>query len=396
MNTNWEKQTIENIANLFNGKAIKPGGNSKYPIYGSNGIIGRTDKYKFNNAIIIGRVGAYCGSIEYCEDLFWASDNTIVLKEKDYNKTSIYFLYCLLKYLKLNRYAGGSAQPLLTQNVLKRISFKIPSYDLQEKIASILSAYDELIENNNRRIEILEKMAETIYKEWFVYFRFPEHEKVEMVDSELGKIPKGWEVKFKDYVDFLEGPGLRSRQYREKGIPFLNIRTLNNNEIDFTKVNFIDEKEVAEHYNHFLLLEDDHVVSSSGTIGRVVTIRKNHLPLLLNTSIIRMRPKNSRVGKWFLKHFLKSLYFQGQIRAYAIGSAQINYGPSHLKRMWLILPTENISRLYEDIVNPLEEQIKNILDRNIILKNTRDILLPKLISGTIDVSDLDIKIEEKK
>ena len=300
---------------------------------------------------------------KHAKDNLVVSTGFAVLQAK--KKVIPKFLYYLINDYKFTGYltksAKGSAYPAVDEEIINNAILSIPKeLKEQRKITSILSAYDELIENNNRRIGILEEMAETIYKEWFVHFRYPGHEKDKMIDSELGKIPEGWEVKFKDYVDFLEGPGLRRRQYREKGIPFLNIRTLNNNEIDFTKVNFIDEKEVSEHYNHFLLLENDHVVSSSGTIGRVVTIRENHLPLLLNTSIIRMRPKNSRVvGKWFLKHFLKSMYFQGQIRAYAIGSAQINYGPSHLKRMWLILPTENISKLYEDIVTPLEEQIKN-------------------------------------
>jgi type I restriction enzyme S subunit len=88
-------------------------------------------------------------------------------------------------------------------------------------------------------------------------------------------------------------------------------------------------------YKHFLLEEGDHVVSSSGTLGRIVTIQDFHLPLMLNTSIIRMRPKTNNVGRWQLKHFLKSDYFQNQILSLASGVAQMNYGPTHLKEMFI-------------------------------------------------------------
>ncbi len=215
-----------------------------------------------------------------------------------------------------------------------------------------------------------------------------------MVDSELGPIPEGWLCKFSDYVDFKEGPGLRRWQYREEGIPFLNIRTLVSNNIDLSKVQFLDPEEVHNKYLHFLLKPYDHVVSSSGTLGRIVTIQSCHLPLMLNTSIIRMRPKNSGIGKWQLKHFLQSDYFQNQIRSYASGVAQMNYGPSHLQQMWIVAPIEELGQKYEELVTPIEELIFGLVRKNINLRQTRDLLLPRLISGEIDVENLDIKTGE--
>ena len=123
-----------------------------------------------------------------------ASDNTIVGQPKDAS-VDIRYIYYLLRELNLNRYAGGSAQPLLTQTVLRQVPISIPLFQTQRKIAAVLSAYDDLIENNTRRIKILEEMASVIYREWFVEFRFPGHEQVPMVESELGLIPWGWEIK---------------------------------------------------------------------------------------------------------------------------------------------------------------------------------------------------------
>lgn len=183
---------------------------------------------------------------------------------------------------------------------------RLPDLRTQRRIASILSAYDDLIENNTRRIAILEEMARRIYEEWFVRFRFPGHELAKMVDSELGLIPEGWIASYSSHVDFLEGPGLRNWQYRDSGIPFLNIRTLVGNDIDLSKVQYLDQQEVQQRYQHFLLAPYDHVVSSSGTLGRTVTIQSCHLPLMLNTSIIRMRPKSDKLGRWLLKETLKN------------------------------------------------------------------------------------------
>ena len=305
-----------------------------------------------------------------------------------------YVLYCINspKYKRhlLNLAQGGATREALTKDTISEFKIPFPSLPVQHKLGAILSAYDDLIENNSRRIEILEGMARAIYHEWFINFQFPGAEDFRTVSSDLGPLPEGWIGKFPAYVDFLEGPGLRNWQYRADGIPFLNIRTLIANDIDMGKVQFLDPEEVRKKYSHFLLQAYDHVVSSSGTLGRIVTIQKCHLPLMLNTSIIRMRPKTEAVGKWQLKHFLQSDYFQAQIHAHATGVAQVNYGPSHLKEMHIIVPTKEIGRQYEELVSPLEELICNLVRKNSNLRRTRDLLLPKLISGELDVSKLAI------
>ena len=212
---------------------------------------------------------------------------------------------------------SGGTRKALTKAMIERLEMPKPGIDQQRRIASILSAYDDLIENNRRRIGLLEESARQLYKEWFVRFRFPGHEHVKVIDG----VPEGWERRpFPDVVDFKEGPGLRNFQYRSEGLPFLNIRTLGNDEIDLSKTQFLDPNEVESRYQHFLVEENDHVVSSSGTLGRVATVRKCHLPLCLNTSIIRMRPK-AKIGVWTLKAYLCHGDFLDQATARATGAA---------------------------------------------------------------------------
>jgi Restriction endonuclease S subunits len=192
--THFYRKLLGDILVFKNGKSIKPGGIGEYPVYGSNGIIGGGEEYREQNGIIIGRVGAYCGSVSFYPGKFWASDNTIIAYPKNANYDVVFISY-LLKELNLNHWAGGAAQPLLTQIVLKQIEASVPPLPTQRKIAAVLSAYDDLVENNTRRIQILEEMAQALYREWFVNFRFPGHEKVRMEESELGPKPEGWEAK---------------------------------------------------------------------------------------------------------------------------------------------------------------------------------------------------------
>lgn len=111
-------------------------------------------------------------------------------------------MYYILSGIKeqIKNIASGAETPIVSKSLFSLVNVKVPTIDVQNKIAAILSAYDDLIENNLRRIKILEEMAQALYREWFVHFRFPGHEKVRLVDSPLGKIPEGWEIKSFDKI----------------------------------------------------------------------------------------------------------------------------------------------------------------------------------------------------
>lgn len=273
-----------------------------------------------------------------------------------------------------------AAQPNINLEMLGNLSILLPDIQNQQKIALTITAYDDLINTNRRRIQLLEESARLLFREWFVYFRFPGNEKVKIVDD----VPEGWEkVPFPELVDFKEGPGLRNHQFRDEGIPFLNIRTFGDDEIDFSKVGYLYETEVYEKYKHFLLKEDDHVISSSGTLGRLVTIRASHLPLMLNTSLIRMRPKEP-MKKWILKAYLLNGGFIEKATSLAIGAAQLNFGPAHLNKMKILLPKNGIIDEFEKHVSMIYLAKKNLLEQNHKLAQVRDLLLPRLMSGAIE------------
>jgi len=168
--------------------------------------------------------------------------------------------------------AVGATMPNLNTGIIRSIPISYPSLPTQRKIAAILSAYDDLIENNTRRTKILEEMAQTIYREWFVNFRFPGHEKVKMVESELGMIPEGWEIKRIGEIAKVKGgkrlPKGRMIQDEITSHPYLRIVDFSDRGIDRSAIKYIDE-ETHRAIGRYTISSNDVYISIAGTIGRV-------------------------------------------------------------------------------------------------------------------------------
>ena len=152
----WKKVELCDIISFANGKK-RPAGNGSIPVYGGNGILAYTNVSNATDCIIIGRVGAYCGSVFYENRNCWVSDNAIMAKAKE--QVNNLFCYYLLRYLQLNKRHIGTSQPLLTQEILNKITVSVPSLNGQEKIAQVLSSLDDKIELNTQINHNLEGIA---------------------------------------------------------------------------------------------------------------------------------------------------------------------------------------------------------------------------------------------
>ncbi len=330
-------------------------------------------------AQVKGNGGDYFGSTEF-----------LVFRAKEgISDNNFLFYLCYSDIIKKpaeKSMSGASGRQRASLETIKNIEIPEISLEKQQKIASILSAYDDLIENNTKRIKILEQMADAIYKEWFVKFRFPGYEKVKFIDSELGKIPEGWEVKQLDkYVDFERGTEPGSDNYENfpsnNNIPFLRVGDLGNRNSEvFVNVLLAKDK---------ILNEDDIVVSMDGTPGIV----KIGLLGCYSTGIRKLIIKNNTIKKSFLYFLMLSEHIQNIIKAYSKGTTILHAGES-IKHMNFVLPDKLIMEIFDNMVSPMMKEILLIQRQNKILRQTRDILLPKLISGELDVSDLEIKVRE--
>ena len=171
--------------------------------------------------------------------------------------------------------------------------------------------------------------------------------------------PLNWKVAdFKEVVYFQEGPGVRNWQFRDSGIKLINIRNLVDDSLVLENTNnYLSEQEVEEKYKHFLLDVGDYVMASSGvTWGKIAEIYEEHLPLCLNTSIIRLRPYDETViSKKYLFHYIKGDAFRMQIRKLITGSAQPNFGPTHLKKISIIVPPIELQNQFAAFVEQTDK-----------------------------------------
>jgi type I restriction enzyme S subunit len=375
---------LEDIISFANGKSIKPGGVGAYLVFGANGVIGGADDYNHENAIILGRVGAYCGAVEVCDERFWASDNTIVVKPKS-NDFSKSYTYYLLKYLDLNKFAGGSAQPLLTQTSLKKVP--VSYYDdavVRDQIGQLLAKYDNLIENNRRRIAILEDMAKSIYREWFVKFRFPGHVGVKFKNSTLGEIPVAWKVgiiKDLGIVHTGKTPSKKKDEYyASNDIPFLKTPDMHGSVFAAEITDYLSFEGADSQKNKYIP-KDSICVSCIGARAGVVTITASVVQT--NQQINSIILNDISMREYF---YLFAVSLHDKIHAIgSSGATMTNVSKGKFETIEVIIPPKEILDRFNLALKSQFDLILNLQKRNNNLKKQRDMLLPKLISGSIDV-----------
>ena len=261
----------------------------------------------------------------------------------------------------------------------------------QRKIAAVLNTYDDLIENNTRRIKILEEMASAIYREWFVEFRFPGHEQGEMVESELGLIPQGWEVKQLDeVVDFKSGYAFKSKTFVDQGNHnIVTIKNVKDGEFQPMCDNRISDVP-SNLPEHCLLRSGDILLSLTGNVGRACLVYGKDY--LLNQRVAKLVPKTPDQYPFAYLMF-RQRDLQLRLEAIATGVAQQNLSPIKAGKLTCVTPSTRLLARFSNFVKPYIDQILNLNQKNVNLRQTRDLLLPKLISGELDVSELDINID---
>ncbi len=267
----------------------------------------------------------------------------------------------------------GSVRVRIYYKELARLPILLPSIPEQRVIVEALDILNNKIENHRRMNATLESMARIMFRQWFV-------ENDEVVNWE--------EIPLPEAVDFLEGPGIRNWQYTntDDGIRFINIRCIQDRDIAVEMANRIFEEDVNTKYMHFLLQKDDIVVSTSGTLGRFAIVREEHLPLLLNTSVIRMRPVEG-VSTWsYLIGYIESEEFQFELTSRASGSVQKNFGPMHLKQIMMRIPPLSLLKKFEKIVEPLHRKMLHNFTESRTLGSLRDSLLPRLMRGEVRIN----------
>ena len=380
----WKEVTISDIANLKNGKK-RPSELGVIPVFGGNGIMEYVNSFNSEDTIVIGRVGAYCGCVYFSKGKCWVSDNAIAAKAKAGNDNE--YLYYLLSSLNLNHHHIGGAQPLMTQDIIGRIEVVVPQKkDDQRRIASILSSLDRKIELNNKINADLEEMAQAIFKNWFVDFEPFKDGK--FVDSELGMIPEGWKVVTLDDLTSKFGTGLNPRKNFVLGHGnnyYVTIKNMGDNRIYLNdRCDKVDDEALAKINKRSKLQKGDLLFSGIGTIGRVAMVVEDPLNWNTSESVFNMHPIDS-VSSEFIYLLLLSDIFQQYVRQNAQGGVQQGIRMASLKAFQLAIPDD--LKFFDNLVKPIIAKVKSNDRENDHLSLLRDTLLPRLMSGELEVSE---------
>jgi len=321
---------------------------------------------------------------------FYFKDGNLTWFRK-FNHLESRFLYYWLQSsqgkAELKKCTIGSSQSAYTIVLLKEMEITLPPLPIQRKIAAILSAYDDLIENNLRRIKILEEMAQNLYREWFVKFRFPGHEHARFVDSPLGRIPEGWEVKALGKI------AIQTRDAVQPGsvdpeTPYFGLEHLPRKSIALSDWGFAAEVKSTK----LLFKKGDILFGKIRPYFHKVGVAPFSGVCSSDTIVIRPREND-----WFglVLGCTSSVEFVEHATGTSQGTKMPRANWDVLVKYQISLPNRAILCQFNNVMSDIVSQLHNFVFRNHTLRRTRDMLLPKLFSGEMDVSDLDITIPEE-
>lgn len=377
----WEVKSLDNIITFQRGFDL-PKTDFKvgdFPVVGSTGIIGFHNEFKVKSpCVVTGRSGTL-GVFQYLNEDFWAHNTTLWVKEFQGNHPK--FIYYLLQTLDFKSLNGGVAVPTLNRNVLKNVFISYPkSLETQKRIASILSNYDDLIDNNLKRIKLLEETAQNIYKEWFVNFRFPNYVHTEF-DAESG-LPVGWEKKTIDaFAEVITGktPSTANSNFYGGNIPFVKTPDMHDAPYVLSTSIYLSN-DGAESQNNKFLPKNSVMVSCIGTAGVVALASTNC-------------QTNQQINSVRFDEEFKAFYFYGFARGLKTlleglgsnGATMVNVNKSKFEKIELIVPDSETLKRHYGLVKVIFDQILILQEQNEKLKEARDILLPRLMNRTIEV-----------
>lgn len=291
------------------------------------------------------------------------------------------YLYQVLKseYFRpyFKKYCTGSAQPQLPIINFSKIEINIPEMAAQRRIAGILSAYDNLIENNRKQIKLLEEAAQRLYKEWYVDLRFPGYEHTKITDG----VPEGWEKSTVAAVSSILRRGISPR-YNENG----KFVVINQKCIRQTVVSFDESRRQEKLYPEDLNLQDSDTVicsTGAGTLGRVGQIFGNYPDTTLDSHVTLVRAKEG-FGKQYLFQSLNSrqTYLMGMGKG---STNQLELSRGTIQDLDIYIPLKKVLNQFEQVAQPIHDKISVISKSILQLQTARDHLLPKLMNGEVEV-----------
>ncbi|MFP5111624.1 restriction endonuclease subunit S [Bacillaceae bacterium C204] len=397
---NWTQTTWGEIAELKYGKGLKgyKENTEGVPVYGTNGHIGYTNKPLVNGpGIIIGRKGAYRG-VHFSKTDFFVIDTAYYLKPLNEN-IDIEWAYYELLTKDINSLDSGSAIPSTKREDFYALPVKVPPLLVQKRIARVLRTLDDKNNLNQKIIKNLEQLIQTIFKQWFINFEFPNEigepyisNCGKMMESELGLIPLGWEVLDLDKIteNISKGTTPTSKDIKEakdvSSIRFIKVKDIEDS--GSIKLNGLEMIPNSIHLNKLkrsILRENDILFSIAGTIGRVTYINKHLDNSNINQALAFIRLQEPEKHFNLVYYYLKSVLIQQDIKSKIVQGVQANVSLTVIKTTKIVMPSLEILERFNKVACSIFKKIEILNEQIHTLSSIRVTLLPKLLSGEIEI-----------
>lgn len=414
----WKEYRLSDIADILNAKRIplnsqereKRKGN--YPYYGASGIVDYINGYIFDGEhVLISEDGENLRSrttpIAFkANGKFWVNNHAHIVKGKKpfLNGWIIYYF----KNIDINPYITGAVQPKLNKENLLSIPIYLPDFITTEQITEILSSLDDKIELNNKINKNLEDLAQALFKQWFVDFEFPNENGEpykssggEMVESELGEIPKEWKITTLETIAKVIDPHPSHRAPKEVdvGYPFAGIGDIDEfGNIDIKNARKISEESIIDQEASYSINDKTIGYGRVGTVGKVVRLRPRSYRYAISPTLAVIDPIQDDLALFTLI-LLKSKLFYQRMLEYESGTTRPTIGIQALRKISFPFPKNLYDRILKEYCTSLgsintEIDVLNCENQSLI--NLRDTLLPKLISGKLEINEALLQTEKAR
>lgn len=352
------------------------------------------------NSICVSCIGWQMGEVIVTDRPSFTNQqiNAILLYD-GYDPSFVYYSFRTRKreLLSLGS-AAGARTPILNKSAFCNLKIRVPSISMQRQIASILGAYDDLIEVNRRRIAVLEEMARRLFEEWFVHFRFPGHENQAMVETPDGPLPKGWVVtQLGDVLNALEAGarpkgGIKDGEGEVPSIGAENINGLGN--YDFVKEKLIPREFFSTMRRGHIQGGEVLLYKDGAHIGRISMFKDGYpyAECAINEHVFLLRPQ-SPITSAYLYFWLEQSWINAKIRGLNSNAAQPGINQPGVKSLPILRPAAPIAVRYAELVEPMLVLLFRVAIANRRLALSRDLLLPRLISGELSVATAERELE---
>ena len=371
----WRKYKLADITIMKNGKK-RPQGEGVYPVYGGNGIMDYSNDYNAQETIIVGRVGAYCGCVYKCDGKCWVSDNAISVTAR--NMIDFHFLFYLMRTLDFHHHHIGGAQPLMTQDIIGDFVVSIPSLSIQKQIVSIFNSLDDKIEVNKRINDNLDQQAKTLFKSWFIDFE--PFRDGEFVDSEMGLIPSGWQVK--ELGEVTEPQNTRVKDRTDVKV----LSPVTTGELVLSE-EYFSKQVFSESIAKYIIVKPFDFAYNPARVN-IGSLGMSTFDFDGCVSPVYVVFRCEDNYQYFFDLFRQTDYFKEEVKTRAIGGVRQTLGYKDFSLIKVVYPpkvvVEEFNKIYSTL---LSKKAKNNVEIT-RLGELRDILLPKLMSGELKVSEM--------